>query len=295
MNPLELDQLVREIGDEVLRRLGQAPGGPAAHACACGTASAPQPPSLHQPRGAATSNGTPSQPGLPQRNSSPHSSSQHEIARLINHTLLCPEASPQEIHRLCHEARQYGFASACVQPSAVARAVRELRGTNIKVCTVIGYPQGATLTPVKLAEAELALKLGAHELELAIHPGALQAGDLDAVYTEIRAVAECARAGGAALKVLVEMASLSEQHQVTACALARLAGAGALKTSAGLPGSTTSANDVALAHRIVGGELGIEAAGGIDSYSRFRDMIAAGATRVSSNAGVAIVSESGGA
>ncbi|MEX2299647.1 MAG: deoxyribose-phosphate aldolase, partial [Bryobacterales bacterium] len=254
MSPLELDQLVREIGDEVQRRLGSAPG---ASACACGTPA----PRLHtNGHGAAMAAGDP-------------------VAGLINQALLRPDASAGEVTRLCREARHYGFASVCVPPNWVALAVRELRGTNVRVGAVIGYPHGATLTPVKRAEAEQVLKLGARELELAIHAGALNSGDLDIVYTEIRLLAECAHEAGAALKVLAEMALLGEDQKVIACALARLGGADLVKTSADLGGVAAGA-DVALAQRIVGGELGIEAAGGIDSHARFLEMVAAGATRV---------------
>jgi deoxyribose-phosphate aldolase len=212
---------------------------------------------------------------------------------LINQALLRPDATDEEIRSLCREARHYRFGSVCVQPSRVAAAGRELRGTGVKLGAVIGYPHGATLTPVKLAEAAQVLKLGASELELSIHPGALKSGDLDAVYTEIRLAAEYTHAAGAVLKVQAEMAALSDEQKVLVCALARLGSADALKISLDLPGSAASAGDVALAHRIVGGELGIEAAGGVDSYARFREMIDAGANRVATAAGAAIVSEAG--
>jgi len=266
MSPLELDQLVRDIGDELQRRLGQPPS---VHACACGTA-------VSAPANGAAPGWAPPPQG---------------VAGLINQALLQADASEEEIRRLCGEARQYRFGSVCVQPSRVAAAVRELRGTSVKVAAVIGYPHGATLTAVKLAEVAQVLKLGASELELTIHPGALKSGDLDAVYTEIRLTAEGAHAAGAALKVLTEMAALADEQKLIACALARLGGADAVKTSTDLPGSTALASDVALAHGVVGGELGIEAAGGVDSYSRFQEMMAAGATRVATSAGVAIVSQ----
>lgn len=269
MTPLELDQLVREIGDEVQRRLGRLPDE--AHACACETAV----PAVRRANGMALGWTAPAQ----------------GIAGSINQALLQPDAGEEEIRRLCREARHYRFGSVCVQPSSVAVAVRELRGTNVAVAAVVSYPHGATLTPVKLAEAGQVLKLGASELELAIHAGALKWGDLDAVYTEIRLAAQCARAAKATLKVLTEMAALGEEQKVIVCALARLGGADAVKTSADLPGSAALASDVELAHRIVGGELGIEAAGGVESYSRFLEMMAAGATRVATAMGAAIVNE----
>jgi len=268
MSPLELDQLVREIGDEVQRRLGNAPAAPV---CACASTASPRP----------RTNGR-SAAGAP--------SPQTSVAALINQSLLRPDATTDEILRLCREARQYRFASVCVPPPRVALAVRELRGTKVRVCAVIGYPHGATLAPVKLAEAEQVLKLGACQLEMAVHLGALRSGDLDGVYTEIRLMAECAHAAGADLKVLAEMALLAEEQKVIACALARLGGADLVKTSADLGGFAAAA-DVALAQRIVGGELGIEAAGGIDSHARLREMRAAGATRVGTCDGAAIVNE----
>ena len=267
MTPLELDQLVREIGDAVQRRLASAPA--AVHACAC-AAPAPRADSRPALGGVAAQQG---------------------IAGLIIQSLLGPDASHEQIRQLCREARQYRFGAVCVQPSRVAAAVRELRGTSVRVGAAIGYPHGATLTPVKLCEAAQVMKLGASELEMAIDAGALKSGDLDAVYTEIRLAADCAHAAGAVLKVLADMATLGDEQKTTFCALARLAGADMVKTSGDLPGSTASASDVALAHRIVGGELGIEVAGGVDSYSRFREMLAAGATRVATAAGVAILGE----
>jgi deoxyribose-phosphate aldolase len=272
MTPLEIEQLAREIGDEVMQRLGHAPKAEAAAACACETpARAPQ---ANGRSAARTAVSFP--PG---------------VAGLINQTLLRADATGQQIQQFCREARQHRFGSICVQPPRVALAVRELRGSKVQVCAVIGYPHGATLTPVKRTEAEQVLKLGAHALELAIDPGALASGDLDAVYTEIRALAECAHAAGAALKVLAEMAALGEEQKVTVCALAKLGGADAVKTSADLPGSAVTIDDVSLAYRIVGGELGIEAAGGVDCYARFRDMMAAGASRVGTAAGAVIVRE----
>jgi deoxyribose-phosphate aldolase len=209
---------------------------------------------------------------------------------MINQAMLRPEATAGELVRFCSEARHYGFASVRVQPARVALAVRELRGSKVRVGTVIGYPHGATLTPVKLAEAEQVLKLGARELEMAVHCGGLNSGDLDAAYTEIRLMAACAHAAGAAFSVVLEMSRLAEEQKATACVLAKLGGADVVKTSADVSG-VAMAEDVALAHRVVGGELGIEAAGGIDSHARLLEMAAAGATRVGTSAGVAIVNE----
>jgi deoxyribose-phosphate aldolase len=259
MTPLELDQLVREIGDEVQRRLGAVPpAAPKANGFAPRSAPPPQ-----------------------------------GLAGLINLALLQPDATDADVRDLCRQARHHGFGSVCVQPCGVAAAVRELRGTKVKVAAVVGYPHGATLTPVKLHEAAQVLKLGAGELEMAVHTGALKSGDLDGVYTEIRLAAECAHGAGAALKVVAEMSLLGDEQNATLCALARLGGADAIKTSADVPGSAASAGAVALARRVLGGELGIEAAGGIDRYARLQEMLAAGATRVATAAGAVIVSEAG--
>jgi deoxyribose-phosphate aldolase len=283
MSPLELDQLVREIGDEVQRRLGNTPA--ASSACACST---PAPAigsiaaggSISASRSTAAS--THAASGLTTARSS--------VAGMINQALLRPEATAGEIVRLCGEARHYGFASVCVQPSRVALAVSTLCGAKVRVGTVIGYPHGATLTPVKLAEAEQVLKLGACELELAVHSGGLNSGDLDTAYTEIRLMAEFAHAAGAALHVLVEMPLLAEEQKVIACVLAKLGAADLVKTSSELGGAAAT-GDVALAQRVVGGDLGIEAAGGIDSHARLLEMVAAGATRVGTSAGAAIVNQ----
>lgn len=268
MSPLELDQLVREIGDEVQRRLG----GPAVSvpACACGA------PATKGPRAG--------------RIARDPVSSRAEVGATINQMLLRPDTTAGQVRQLCGEARQFGFASVCVTPPWVSLAVRELRGTKARVAAVIGYPHGTTLTPVKLAEAEQVLKLGACELEMVIHPGALNSGQLDEVYSEIRLFTQQARGADAKAKVVVEMALLAEEQKVMACALARLGGADMLKTSAD-QGGVVAADDVALAHRIIGGELGIEAAGGIDSHARLREMMNAGATRVGTSAGAAIMNE----
>ena len=213
------------------------------------------------------------------------------IAGLIDHTLLKPDASEQDVARLCEEARRHGFAAACVHPDKVGIVERELRGSNVAVCTVIGFPHGANVTPIKMAEAEQALKLGATELDMVVSITALKQGRLDYVHNEIRSIVELAHAAGALVKVILEMALLDERSKVNGCVLAKLAGADFVKTSTGFGPSGAEPADVALMHRVVGGETGIKAAGGIRTYSRFRDMMRAGATRVGAGAGLAILED----
>ena len=213
------------------------------------------------------------------------------IAGLIDHTLLAPDAAEGDVVRLCSEARQYGFWSVCVHPCRVAAAVWELGGTDTKVCTVIGFPHGANTAPVKCVEAQQALKLGADELDLVVNVGALRSGRLDSVYSEIRSVADLTRLAGAKLKVILEMACLDESQKAQGAVLARLAGADFVKTSTGFGPGGASPEDVALLHRLVGGEMGIKAAGGIRTYARLEEMMRAGATRIGASTGVRILKQ----
>ena len=217
------------------------------------------------------------------------------IARLIDHTLLAPDAADADVVRLCREARQYGFWSVCVHPCRVGLAVRELAGADAKVCTVIGFPHGANTVPVKRVEAEQALKLGADELDMVVNVGALRSGRLDSVYAEIRSLAGLTRQAGAKLKVILEMACLDEAQKIQGAVLARLAGADFVKTSTGFGPGGAKPEDVALLHRLVGGEMGIKAAGGIRTYARLEEMMGAGATRIGASAGVEILEQVGGA
>jgi deoxyribose-phosphate aldolase len=213
------------------------------------------------------------------------------IAGLIDHTLLKPDASERDVARLCDEARRHEVAAACVHPNKVAIAERELRGSGVAVCTVIGFPHGANVTPVKLIESEQALKLGATELDMVVNIGALKEGRLDFVHNEIRSIADLAHQAGAQVKVILEMALLDDKAKVNGCVVAKLAGADFVKTSTGFGPSGADPADVALMHRVVGGEMGIKAAGGIRTYSRFRDMMRAGATRIGAGACLAILEE----
>ena len=211
------------------------------------------------------------------------------IARLIDHTLLKPDATRDDILKLCREARQYGFASVCVNPYWVPLAAAELAGSPVKVCTVIGFPLGATATEAKRAEAEAATRSGAQEIDMVINIGALRGGDFDTVKVDIQAVAEVCHKGGAILKVILETALLDDNQKAMACTLAKLAGADFVKTSTGFGPHGATAHDVALMRAVVGDELGVKASGGIRTLEDFKTMTQAGATRIGASASVKIV------
>ena len=211
------------------------------------------------------------------------------IARLIDHTLLKPEATREDVKKLCGEARQYGFASVCLNPCWVPLAAQELAGSNVKVCTVAGFPLGASATSVKVAEAEQAARDGAQEIDMVINVGALRSGDFDAVKRDIQAVADACHRQGAILKVILETALLDDTQKAVACTLAKMAHADFVKTSTGFGPAGATAQDVALMRMVVGPEMGIKAAGGIRTLEDLKKMTAAGATRIGASASVKIV------
>jgi deoxyribose-phosphate aldolase len=217
-----------------------------------------------------------------------------DLARLIDHTLLKPEASEADVKRLCMEAREYGFASVCVNPTWVPLCAAELKGTSVKVCTVAGFPLGATATSVKVFEAEQTVKLGAREVDMVINVGALKSGRYEEVESEIRAVAETCHRGGGLLKVILECALLTDQEKVIACRLSQSAGADFVKTSTGFGPGGATAHDVELMRLVVGPEMGVKAAGGIRGYEDLQKMVAAGATRIGASASVKIIREAAG-
>lgn len=223
-----------------------------------------------------------------------NTSSQHELAALIDHTLLRADATEAEIRALCGEAREYGFASVCVNPYWVPAAAEELAGSAVKVCTVIGFPLGANATETKAAEAADAVKQGASEVDMVINIGELKGGHFGAVRTDIAAVAAAAHRGGALLKVIIETALLDDAQKVTACKLAKEAGAEFVKTSTGFSTAGATEHDVALMRRAVGEEMGVKASGGIRTLEDVRKMVAAGATRIGASAGVKIMREAAG-
>ena len=216
------------------------------------------------------------------------------VASMIDHTLLKPDATRANIEELCREAAQFKFATVCVNPTWVAQAARLLSGTVVKVCSVVGFPLGATTPDVKGYETRRAIFDGAREIDMVINVGALKSGDLRVVECDIESVTGPCRDAGALSKVIIEAALLTDDEKVTACTLAKAAGADYVKTSTGFgPGGATAA-DVALMRRVVGAEMGVKAAGGVRDLEGMKAMIAAGATRVGASAGVKIVQQASG-
>jgi deoxyribose-phosphate aldolase len=216
------------------------------------------------------------------------------VAALIDHTLLKPDATRPEIDELCREAAQFGFATVCVNPTWVAHAARRLVGSATGVCSVVGFPLGATTADVKAYETRRAIFDGAREIDMVINIGALKSGDLRTVERDIDGVAASCRECGALSKVIIEAALLSDDEKITACTLAKAAGADYVKTSTGFgPGGATAA-DVALMRKVVGAEMGVKAAGGVRDLDSLKAMVAAGATRVGASAGVKIVQQARG-
>ena len=216
------------------------------------------------------------------------------FAALIDHTLLRPEATQADILRLCDEARQYGFASVCVNPYWVPLAAQRLRGTAVRVATVAGFPLGATLTAVKRQEAARAIHVGAQEIDMVINVGALRSGDLESVRLDIGGVVEVSHAGGALVKVILETALLDDEQKVAGCLLAKAAGADFVKTSTGFGPRGATVHDVELMRFVVDQTLGVKAAGGIQRLEDVARMVSAGATRIGASASVKILEEAAG-
>lgn len=211
------------------------------------------------------------------------------VARFIDHTLLKPDATADQIAQLCYEARKYGFASVCVNPSFVKLCADLLKGSEVKVCTVIGFPLGASAPDVKAFETETALRDGATEIDMVINIGALKGRDYTLVARDIAGVVKLAHAAGALVKVIIETALLNEEEKIAACLLAKEAGADYVKTSTGFSGGGATVSDVALMRRVVGPEMGVKASGGVKDYADAMSMVKAGATRIGASAGVKIV------
>src|SRR4030095_10033892 len=217
-----------------------------------------------------------------------------EWAGLVDHTLLKPEATDDDIKKLCQEAATYRFASVCVNPTWVRAAACNLRGTGVPVCTVIGFPLGATLPDVKAFEARRAIFNGAREVDMVINIGALKSGDDCTVGDDIRAVVEAAHENGVLCKVIIETALLTDEEKVRACLASKNAGADFVKTSTGFAKGGATVEDVALMRQVVGAALGVKASGGVKGIEDARAMFEAGATRIGASVGVKIAQEAEG-
>ncbi|MFB6355435.1 MAG: deoxyribose-phosphate aldolase [bacterium] len=211
-----------------------------------------------------------------------------EVGEYIDHTLLNPDATREDLVTLCEEAKEHNFASVCINPSWVSLCDELLQGTNVKVCTVIGFPLGATTTATKVQEAKEAIANGADEVDMVMNVGALKEGDYDYVRNDVAAVKEAV--GNRVLKVILETGMLSDRQKAKACKLCKEAGADYVKTSTGFGPGGAKMNDIALMRRVVGGDVGVKASGGVHNFEEALDMISAGANRIGASAGIAIVS-----
>lgn len=225
-------------------------------------------------------------PPAPQPLSAPKGA---DLAGWIDHTLLKPEATAAQVRTLCDEARRFHFATVCINPSYVPLAAELLAGSGVQVCTVCAFPLGASLPELKAQETRALLERGAAEVDMVINVGALKAGDLSLLLSDVQAVVDAA-AGRARVKVILETALLSQREKIIGCLVAKAAGADFVKTSTGfLAGATVE--DVELMRRVVGAEMGVKAAGGIRTLKQAQAMIAAGANRLGASAGVSILAE----
>lgn len=213
---------------------------------------------------------------------------EQNFARMIDHTLLKAEATKEQIEKLCAEAKQFNFASVCVNPTWVKHSSELLEGSDVLVCTVIGFPLGANTPAVKAFEVKDAIANGANEVDMVINIGALKDKNYDLVQADIAAVVEAAK-GNALVKVIIEACLLTDEEKVKACELAVAAGADYVKTSTGFSTGGATAEDIALMRKTVGPDLGVKASGGVRSLEDMKNMVEAGATRIGASSGVAIM------
>lgn len=217
-----------------------------------------------------------------------------DVARLIDHTLLVADATEAQIQQLCREAKQYRFASVCVNPTWVPLARTLLVDSLVKVVTVVGFPLGATLPEVKGFEAERAIQAGAHEIDMVINIGRLKSGNHQVVFQDVTSVVAVARRSGALVKAIIETALLTEEEKVAACVLAQAGGVDFIKTSTGFSTGGATVADVALIRRVVGPNMGIKASGGVRSIQLLQELVAAGATRIGARYSVKLMEELAG-
>jgi deoxyribose-phosphate aldolase len=217
--------------------------------------------------------------------------SKKQFAKMIDHTLIKPTATRNDVEKLCKEAEKYGFGCVCVNSMYVSLAKQLLGGTDVKVCSTVGFPFGATLPPVKAFEAEKAVERSAREIDMVINIGALKSGDYETVKKDIETVVNVKRSHRDLIfKVIIETGYLTTQEKIVACRLAKEAGADFVKTSTGLVGGAT-VEDVKLMRKTVGKDMGVKAAGGIRTFKEALAMIEAGANRIGTSSGVAIIEE----
>ena len=212
------------------------------------------------------------------------------IQKYIDHTLLKPEATAEQIKKVCTEAKQYGFASVCINPYYTALVSKELKGTDVKTCTVIGFPLGANTKEVKAFETKQAIEDGAQEVDMVINIGALKDKRYDVVKEDIKAVVDAAN-DKALVKVIIETCLLTQEEKIKACELSKEAGADFVKTSTGFSTGGAVKEDVLLMKKTVGEKLGIKASGGVRDYKKAMEMIDAGASRIGASAGIKIVEQ----
>jgi deoxyribose-phosphate aldolase len=293
VDPSEFEQIVRIVTEEVVRYLG-SPGTPVARPVAGDDQICPDC-DLNCAEKCARKTRVVVEAGADRISCGP---SVFELeagfAALIDHTLLKPEASRDDIRKLCGEAVRFGFASVCINPWNVPLAAELVRGSKVKVCTVIGFPLGATLSQVKIHEAEEAIKLGAQEVDMVINIGALKSGQDDVVESDIRGVVEVAHRGGAICKVIFETSLLTIEEKVRASLASKRAGADFVKTSTGFSTGGATAEDVALMRAVVGTDIGVKASGGVRSFDDLKKMVCAGATRIGASASVKIMEQAAG-
>lgn len=210
-----------------------------------------------------------------------------DLAKMIDHTILKADATEKEVEKLCAEALKYNFASVCINPSMVEKAAGILKGSEVKVCTVIGFPLGATTTEAKAFETDDVIKKGATEVDMVINVGKLKDGDLNYVKKDIEAVVNAAK-GKALTKVIIETCLLTDEEKVTACKLSKEAGADFVKTSTGFSTGGATKEDIKLMRETVGPDLGVKASGGVRTREDAEAMIENGATRIGASASIAI-------
>jgi deoxyribose-phosphate aldolase len=283
------EELVARITEEVVRALSAPPQS--APACDCASPA----PSVTDPACVPEEDlaGLCRDMGICRVGGVPGERPARGVASLIDHTVLKPDSTREDIERLCREAAEHSFASVCVQPWWVAVCADLLRGTEVKVCTVVGFPHGMNRPETKSFEARRAVLDGATEVDMVVNIGALKSRDYGTVERDIRAVVECSRPS-ARVKVILETAYLTDEEKVEGCALAKAAGADYVKTSTGFGPGGATVEDVGLMRRIVGPDMGVKAAGGIRDAEGARRMIEAGATRIGASASIEIVQGSDG-